>query len=123
MTQNGQPNGKKTDKPRPVHEIRMGRVRAAIWVNETDNGVRHNVTFSRLYRDEQNDQWKDSTSFGRGDLPLIAKVADQAFLWIYQQAQARAAQAREQGQDVEAASGEEAHAAPVGAGAGGDIPF
>ena len=82
-------------RPRPVHEIRMGRIRAAIWVNETDNGVRHNVTFSRLYRDEQHDQWKDSTSFGRDDLPLIAKVADQAFLWIYQQAQSRAAQAGE----------------------------
>lgn len=123
MTQNGQPNGKKADKLRPVHEIRMGRVRAAIWVNETDNGVRHNVTFSRLYRDEQNDQWKDSTSFGRDDLPLIAKVADQAFLWIYQQAQARAAQAREAGQDVPVVGGEDAPAVPVGVGAGSDIPF
>ena len=40
-------------KSKPVHEVRLGRVRAAIWENETSNGARHNVTFSRLYRDEQ----------------------------------------------------------------------
>ena len=66
---------------RPVHEIRMGRVRAAIWENETQNGTRHNVTLSRLYKD--GDDWKDSTSFGRDDLPLVAKVADLAHSWIF----------------------------------------
>ncbi len=65
----------------PVHEIRMGRVRAAIWENETPNGTRHNVTISRLYKD--GDDWKDSTSFGRDDLPLLEKVAAQAHAWIY----------------------------------------
>ncbi len=70
---------------RPVHEIRMGRVRAAIWENDTQNGTRHNVTFSRLYRDGE--QWKDSSSFGRDDLPLLVKVADQVHTWIYQQGQ------------------------------------
>ena len=122
MSQNGQPNGKKPDKPRPVHEIRMGRVRAAIWVNETDNGVRHNVTFSRLYRDEQHDQCKDSSSFGRDDLPLISKVADQAFLWIYEQAaKNRAAQGQQAATDTAAGTAQE----PVGAGVSGgdDIPF
>ena len=72
-----------TKSNRPVHEVRIGRVRAAIWENETQNGMRHNVTFSRLYND--GDGWKDSTSFGRDDLPLVAKVADQAQLWIYGQ--------------------------------------
>jgi hypothetical protein len=67
---------------RPVHEVRMGRIRAAIWENETENGTRHNVTFSRLYKDGNN--WKDSTSFGRDDLPLLAKVADQAHTWIFE---------------------------------------
>ena len=72
---------------RPVHEIRTGRVRAAIWENDTQNGTRHNVTFSRLYRDGE--QWKDSSSFGRDDLPLLAKVADQVHTWIYQQSQSQ----------------------------------
>ena len=68
---------------RPVHEIRMGRIRAAIWENETQNGTLYNVTLSRLYRDD--DQWKDSSSFGRDDLPLVAKVADQVHTWIFGQ--------------------------------------
>ncbi len=72
---------------RPVHEIRMGRIRAAIWENETQNGTRHSVTLSRLYRD--GDQWKDSSSFGRDDLPLVVKVADQVHTWIYQQSRPR----------------------------------
>ena len=69
-------------KTRPVHEIRMGRVRAAIWANETQNGTRHNVTVSRIYKD--GNDWKDSTSFGRDDLPLLVKVADQCHDWIFQ---------------------------------------
>ena len=68
---------------RPVHEIRMGRVRAAIWENQTQNGPRLNVTFTRLYKDGE--QWKNSQSFPREDLPLLCKVADQAHTWIYSQ--------------------------------------
>ena len=70
-------------KKRPVHEIRLGRIKAAIWENDTQNGTRHNVTLSRLYKD--GDQWKDTTSFGRDDLPLVAKVSDQAHSWIFAQ--------------------------------------
>ena len=69
---------------RPVHEIRMGRVKAAIWENDTKHGARHNVSITRIYKD--GDQWKDSASFGRDDLPLVAKIADQAHTWIFQAA-------------------------------------
>ena len=72
-------------KSKPVHEVRLGRVKAAIWANETDSGVRHNVTITRLYKD--GDEWKTSTSFGREELPLVAKVADLAHTWIYQHGQ------------------------------------
>lgn len=56
--------------------------RAAIWQDETENGMRHNVTISRLYKD--GDDWKDSTSFGRNDLPLVVTVSDQAHSWIFE---------------------------------------
>lgn len=69
---------------RPVHEIRMGRIKAAIWVNETQNGRMHNVTIQRLYKSD--DGWATTTSFGREDLPLVGKVADLAHTWIYSQA-------------------------------------
>ena len=75
------------EKTRPVFEVRLGRIRAAIWENETQNGTRHNVTVSRLYKD--GDNWKDSTSFGRDDLPLLAKVADLTHSWIFSQASDR----------------------------------
>lgn len=73
---------KKSDASRPVHEVRLGRIKAAIWANATENGTRHNVTIARLYKD--GDDWKDSTSFGREDLPLVAKVADMAHTWVYE---------------------------------------
>ena len=66
---------------RPVQEIRMGRIRAAIWENETQNGRRFNVTVSRLYKD--GDDWKDSSSFGRDDLLVVAKVLDRCHTWIH----------------------------------------
>lgn len=69
------------EKQRPVHEIRMGTIRAAIWSNTTTNGIRHNITITRLYKD--GDQWRDSYSFGRDDIPVAIKVLDRAHSWIY----------------------------------------
>jgi hypothetical protein len=73
----------KEAKNRPVQEVRIGRIRAAIWLNETDNGTFYNVTVSRLYKD--GDDWKDTPSFGRDDLLLVGKVCDLAHTWIYKQ--------------------------------------
>ena len=30
-------------KQKPVHEIRLGRIKATIWENETENGTRYNA--------------------------------------------------------------------------------
>lgn len=70
---------------KPVHEVRLGSIKAAIWANDTQNGTRHNVTFARLYKD--GDAWKSSESFGRDDLPLVGKVADMAHSWIFEHGQ------------------------------------
>lgn len=74
-------NGESSNRPK---EIRLGRLKAAIWTNQTEAGVRHNVTFCRIYKD--GDDWKDSDSFGRDDLLLLAKLADKVHTWIYDQA-------------------------------------
>ena len=79
---------------KPVHEIRLGRIKAAIWENSTANGVRHNVTILRIYRD--GDQWNTSDSFGRDDLPLVTKVADLAHSWIYEHGQKSNGQERQE---------------------------
>lgn len=76
-------NKARAPKARPVHEVRMGRVRAAVWENQTETGVRFNVTLSRLYKD--GDQWKDSASLGRDDLPLAIRVLEKVHDWIFEQ--------------------------------------
>lgn len=69
---------------RPIHEIKLGCVRAAIWQNELESGrVMHSVSFSRLYKEDG--VWHDATSFGRSELPLVARAADMALDWIYAQ--------------------------------------
>ena len=60
---------------KPADAIRIGRVKATIWMNTTEDGqARYSVVFSCLYRDGE--QWKTTHSFGRNDLLLLAKVAD-----------------------------------------------
>lgn len=72
-------------KQTPSHEVRLGAVKAAIWKNDTEKGVRYNVTFSRIYKD--GDDWKSTDSFGRDDLLVLAKVSDLAHSWIHEQSQ------------------------------------
>ncbi len=76
-----------TPKDRPIHEVRLGAIKAAIWRNDTATGVRYNVTFSRIYKDKEGDQWKSTDSFGRDDLLALGKVADLSHTWIFQQGQ------------------------------------
>ncbi len=76
---------------KPVAEVRIGAVKAAIWPNQTESGVvRYNVTFSRIYKDAQG-EWKSTSSFGRDDLLVVAKVADQAHTRIFEVANGHSA--------------------------------
>ena len=54
-------------KQKPVHEIRLGRIRVAIWANQSNGkGVWFNTTIVRLYKD--GDEWKETAAYGRDDL-------------------------------------------------------
>ncbi len=72
-------------KKKPAHNIRLGRIRAAIWQNgETErNGAWFNVTVTRLHKEDG--EWRDYNSFSRDDLPVVAKVMDMAYAWIWAQ--------------------------------------
>ena len=72
---------------RPTATVRIGTVKAAIWENQAGERTRYNVTVSKRYRDAEG-QWKTTHSFGRNDLLLIAKVADQAHSRIVELEQA-----------------------------------
>ena len=74
------PSTAPTPKQQPAHELRLGTIKAAIWRNDTESGVRFNVTFERLYMQEN--EWRSTSSFGRDDLLTLAKVADLAHSWI-----------------------------------------
>jgi len=85
---NGQdPPEEAPDRNRPVHVVRLRNIRAAIWANETEAGLRYNATVTRLYKDGEQ-YWRTSDSFGRDDLLLLAKVVDLAHTWISEQMQA-----------------------------------
>lgn len=71
----------------PVHTIRFGLIKLTIWRNDNrrKGGVRHTVAPIRLFKD--GDTWRESTRFGRDDLPLLAKAIDQAHTWIFTESQ------------------------------------
>ncbi len=83
----------------PVQEILIGGVKAAIWQNETEAGIRHNVTFERIYKDGK--EWRSTSNFGRDDLLILAKVADQAHTWIIETARKAKPDLAEKHADVE----------------------
>ena len=98
---NGGPRGAarpEAAKQRPAGEIRYGRLRATIWKQESDKGPWYSVVLTRSYQDPQGD-WHSSSSFGRDDLLLLAKLCDQAHSWIHQQMAKAASQTNGQGDE------------------------
>ena len=66
---------------KPVYKIRLGSINAAVWLNENGNDdVRYNVTIVRSYKD--GNEWKDTTSFSRDDLPAVKTAIEMAYAWI-----------------------------------------
>src|SRR5262249_11080736 len=103
VSKNGTPSNGQANKPA---EIRLGRIKAVIWTNQGDNGTWYNIQFRRIYRDENG--WQSSDSFRRAALPLLAKVADRAPTWCYQQ-QARNAAKNDSASEDDASGADPDH--------------
>lgn len=71
-------------KKRPAFEAKAGLVRATVWPNETKDGIRHNVTLTRRYKDGET--WKSTPSLGERDLMDGVRALVEAEAWIRQQA-------------------------------------
>lgn len=83
-----------SNKNQPIHRIRIGAVSVAIFVNKTDDDKSfYNTQFDRSYRVE--DEWKHTRSFGKDDLLVVGKLADQAHSWITEQLQSASQQVDE----------------------------
>jgi hypothetical protein len=95
-----------TDAKKPAHTIRHGRLQAAIWRNQNDQGVYFNVTFQRSYKNGSG-EWHTTESFGREDLLLQAKMANEAHTEILRLEKAERGEqpAKPQTREVVAASG------------------
>ena len=48
------------EKAKPVQQIRLGPIKAAIWKNTTESGAQFNVTFERLFK--KDDEWQSFNS-------------------------------------------------------------
>ena len=63
---------------KPTYTRRLNRVEVAIWKNETEDAIWHNVTFQRTYRDEKG-EIQNTTNFRMDDLPALAFLAAKAY--------------------------------------------
>ena len=68
---------------KPIIEVKYGNIKATAWLNHGEKGEFFSIDVSRLYKD-QSDQWQRSSSFGLADLPIVEKVAADAFRAIHQ---------------------------------------
>jgi hypothetical protein len=73
-----------TTNQRPIADIRMGSIKAAVWRFENDNAPpRYTATFSRSYRDRDGN-WHDTSSFDRDDVLVLTKIADRVHTTIHE---------------------------------------
>jgi hypothetical protein len=66
------------DRARPVQSLRHRSIKLSIWRNDTGKGPMYNVTIVRGFRSDDGEGWRDSHSFGYDDLPVIAKLLNDA---------------------------------------------
>ena len=79
-------------KNMPVHTVRIGGIKVAVWKNSTQNGPMYNTTLIRTYKNQQG-EWAESSSLSRDDLLTAAKALDLAHTFIVEtEAAARAQQ-------------------------------
>ena len=81
-----QPSKEPVKGERPVHEIRSGRIRAAVWKNQTSSGPLLTATFERIYRTESG-EWRSSHSYSASELLELARVAENTHAYIRSQQQ------------------------------------
>lgn len=73
------------DRQPPAAEFRLGRIRATIWANFSENhGTWYSIVVTRSYKDGQGN-WKTAQSFGRDDLLVVGEVTRLAYHWVCKQ--------------------------------------
>ena len=71
----------------PVHVVRFGLIKACVWQNRRSTGDKYSITVVRLFKN--GNTWKESTRFGRDDLPVIRLALDDVHSWVLEKTQER----------------------------------
>lgn len=70
-------------KKQPAHEIKLGKIRVAIWANEAeDQSIWFNAVVTRLYK--SGNRWIGTTTLRHDDLPVAMQAISMAYGWIWQ---------------------------------------
>jgi hypothetical protein len=97
--------------------VRLGRVKVAIWKNETkEGGIRFAFTVSRRYKDQQG-QWHSTQSFDPQNTFQVTECFRLATLWVLQEGYAL------HGTSKEAPAEQPQGGAEPAAEGSSDIPF
>lgn len=62
----------------PVATLRDGSLKASIWGNRKENGVRYSVELVRSYTDDEG-KWHDTHSLSNGELLRAARLWERAY--------------------------------------------
>jgi len=73
----------KTNQPQLTPDVRLGSSKAAVETNDTEAGVRFNISFSRRHREVG--RWQSTGSFARDHLPWLCKITVRILPWIFAQ--------------------------------------
>ncbi|MEM8783468.1 MAG: hypothetical protein AAGE65_11515 [Planctomycetota bacterium] len=89
----------------PVHRDQFGNITAAVWRNTTDDGQAYYAcTLTRVYRDEDSGEWRDSNGFGARDLLAVHLLSARVAQWIDAAQRRDRRQAREDSNGTRAAT-------------------
>ena len=88
---------------RPLARFRAGAVHAAVWENHIHNhgtpAIMLKASVERRFKDT-NGQWRSSTGFSRSELPLAMHCLKQAFAFMIEHDNTRAAEGGPERADV-----------------------
>ena len=73
-----------TKAAKPVETFRLRGISASVFKNKSEDGKTtfHKVSLQRTYR--QGDEWKNTQSLGRDDLPIAAMLLQKAWEYVLQ---------------------------------------
>ena len=76
---------------KPIHEVRFGNVRVAIWANKGEEGrTFHNFSLERSYRDKEGNWQNQQLSLGVREVAKITRALETAYADYYTLPQLRA---------------------------------